>query len=223
MNNEYLDLLFESRNKSYGAYQLRRRAQALTSLALLISVGMILVVALMLQFSNRRNGTVSDQTLKVKHRKVVGYSQLTAPPPIETVSAPPPPSQPRVVKRRPIATKKFLPPVVKPDVEVEEEPIPTQEELKKVNPGLTTTKGDSLGSIQAADLDNVVVEMDMEAEAEVIPEVSEPLPPPPPPPAPKEPRLPAEERNLQNSRKPTRFSGRRGSAASVYCRQHRLS
>jgi len=182
---DYLDLIFESRNKAYGAYQLRRRATLFASLSFLFSLVLIVgLFALGKWMVTPSRDTVSDQTRKVHHRKVVGYSQLSAPPPIETVPTPSEgKQQPRGVKQKQVATKKFLPPVVKPDAEVEEEEIiPTQKELKKVNPGKETVEGDTIGEHDLRELEDAVIEMDIEMETR--PEEEAPPPPPPPKPEP---------------------------------------
>jgi len=71
----------------------------------------------------------ADEPIAMKEVRIMNYSELTAPPPIERT--PPPEAQ----MPTPQASKKFLQPVVKPDEEVPEEyePLPTLEELKQAN------------------------------------------------------------------------------------------
>ncbi len=80
---------------------------------------------------------INPEPVENKKMKKVVITELAPPPSIgeekqiEQMEAPPP------LK----STIKFTPPVVKPDEQVKEEYIPTVEELKEVNPGLTTEQG----------------------------------------------------------------------------------
>ncbi|HKK78853.1 MAG TPA: hypothetical protein VJ933_04460, partial [Phaeodactylibacter sp.] len=99
----YLDLVFESKNKTYGAYVLRRKHAAYTAIGFLISCVLILGAfgAYWWIEANERESAARKGAIKVEHRKVVGYSQLEAPPPIEAMQEPDEiPSQPKVVKER---------------------------------------------------------------------------------------------------------------------------
>lgn len=176
--NSYLDLIFESRNKEYGAYHLRRQSTLLLGLSFLLSITLILGgVVLAGRMVRPDQDETSGGTIRMQHPRVVGYSQLSAPPPIETTPLSGevlPPSQ--RVKPAQLATKKFLPPVVRPDEEVgQEEIIPTQGELKKVNPGKKTIEGDSLGALDLVDYDEAVIELDIDIE--LNPLEKEALPP----------------------------------------------
>jgi protein TonB len=142
--------------------------------------------------------TASEKTIKMQHRKVVGYSQLTAPPPVEAIPSPPQDeSRTRIVGQPKLATKKFLPPVVMPDAEIEQaEVIPTQQELKKVNPGKKTVEGDSIGAVDFSEYEEAVIELDIEmktrpdsVEEKAAPPPPSPPPPPPPPPVTEEPPI----------------------------------
>jgi len=161
----YLDLVFESKNKAYGAYALRQKSAAYTAIGLLISCVLILGAFGIHWWieAKERESSARTKSIKVEHRKVVGYSQLEAPPPIEAIREPDEiPSQPKVVKERKVASKKFLPPKVKPDEEVVEvEPLPTQEELKYAKPGKKTEEGDSLGTAPLEDYDDAAIELDV--------------------------------------------------------------
>jgi protein TonB len=206
--SSYYDLIFESKNKQYGAYQLHRRQGWYMVLSFIISAVLIVgLFALSKYLSAPGPDTASDKTLKVEHRKVVGYSQLSAPPPVEAVPEPPPAERrPRVVKQTKIAKKKFLPPVVKPDAEVPEtEVIPTQEELKKVDPGKETVEGDTIGAAELPDYEEAVIELDIE----VGPPVEEEEEAAPPPPAPKAAPPPAKEEKkvFQVVEVPPKFPG----------------
>ena len=189
----YLDLVFESKNKTYGAYVLRRKHAAYTAIGFLISCVLILGVFGIYWWieAKERESAARKGAIKVEHRKVVGYSQLEAPPPIESVREPDEiPSQPKVVKERKVASKKFLPPKVKPDEEViEVEPLPTQEELKYAKPGKKTEEGDSLGAANLEDYEDAAIELDVAPTNPIQEQEVEQEPPPPKkeaPPAPEE-------------------------------------
>jgi protein TonB len=188
----YLDLVFESKNKEYGAYLLRTKNSTYTAIGFLVSC-LLIVGAFSLHwlFNKQEAQSIQPGTIKMQHKKVIGYSQLNAPPPIE-VSPPPEAAPPKtqIVKPRTIASRKFLPPTVKPDEEVADaEAIPTQEELKVVNPGKKTVEGDTLSAVTPNQYEETIIEIDIdstnpikrEEAEEVIPPPVEQKPPPPPP------------------------------------------
>ncbi len=136
LDQKWIDIIFDGRNKEYGAYQLRKDNVKNTNKALIIGVLLFsLAVAAPLIISLiQKNG--EDDKLLEKQTEVV----LSAPPPInEELPPPPPPVEPPPPK---VDQIKFPPPVVKPDNEVIEEEPPTIKELEKADPGKETIKGD---------------------------------------------------------------------------------
>ena len=121
---DILDIVFEDRNKEYGAYELRRsynkrigRALIITaSLAALAFLGTVL--ANTMQKSEKEKVKMTDMTLQ----DIKQEQKVIEPPP------PPPPPKPDPPK---VEMKQFTPPVIKKDEEVEKPP-PPQEELKEV-------------------------------------------------------------------------------------------
>ncbi len=124
LSADILDLVFENRNKDYGAYELRKTynkrivmALVITaSLALLALLGSILASSLDDGKSNKveiREVTLAD--IKQEEEKP---KELPPPPP------PKPPDPPK------IEMQKFTPPKIVKDEEVQEPP-PAQEELKE--------------------------------------------------------------------------------------------
>lgn len=113
------ELVFEDRNKMYGAYNLRRNHNRSVAIALLIT-GASFVFAVSLP------AIIDWITHKMDEVEVpvdITPVDLTAPPPLdETVPPPPPPPPPPVME-----TVKFTPPVVT-DEEVKEDPPPVQTE-----------------------------------------------------------------------------------------------
>jgi protein TonB len=113
------DLVFEKKNKVYGAYDLRQkynrnvnRALIITSLSFLFAVS----IPMILDWIKSRQ---DDVVVPVDNTIV----DLAAPPPIDETEPPPPPPPPPPV----METVKFTPPVVT-DEEVIEEPPPVQTE-----------------------------------------------------------------------------------------------
>lgn len=127
------DLIFSHKNKGYGAYKLRKSYKTYLSIAMWISILIVFLATTGPTIYRMLNPEKQDER---KLRKIV-ITELAPPPSIgeekkiEQVEAPPP------LK----STIKFTPPVVKPDEQVKDEYVPTVEELKEVNPGLTTQKG----------------------------------------------------------------------------------
>lgn len=95
-----------------------------------------------------------DKKIETVVSKVINYSQLSAPPPID-IDKPPPP----VFKAPPKVKKvKFVQPVAKKDEEVEEEEyIPTMEELNDVE----------ISNESAEGIDSVVVDVEVAVEEPV--------------------------------------------------------
>ncbi|MES2388777.1 MAG: TonB family protein [Bacteroidota bacterium] len=130
------DIVFENRNKTYGAYLIRKLYDDNVLKALAIA-GTLFVLAIA--------GPIVYASLKPVEEapveEIVREVNLAPPPPMP--SAPPPPQ---------VTTVKFLPPEIKPDEEVKEDP-PKQEELVKAVAGTESVKGDS-----TADPNTLVIE-----------------------------------------------------------------
>lgn len=133
-NQQWIDVVFSSRNKAYGAYELRRDNGRNTRTALIIGVLAFVFIISLNTIINAISGFIPKAKEKVKVTQVV----LQPPPP--DVHKPPPPPPPEPPKPK-VDQVKFPPPVVKPDVEVKEKP-PTVEELKVADPGQKNIKGD---------------------------------------------------------------------------------
>lgn len=133
------ELVFATKNKEYGAYQLRKNYKTYLSIALWISIFIFVIGTSFPLIVRALTPTEKfDQSLR---KKVVTITDLAPPPSIdekkvvEQVEAPPP------LK----STIKFLPPVIKPDEQVTDEYIPTVEELHNVDPGSKTQEGSAGG------------------------------------------------------------------------------
>jgi protein TonB len=124
-----LDVLFEDRNKAYGAYQLRREYPKYLRNALLLTLlGVLLLFAAPYFFASMAG------VFAAKEQPIDVIAELGPPPDIDPNTPPPPPPPPVETPPPPTRTTvAFVPPVVKKDVEVqEEEPKKSIEELQEI-------------------------------------------------------------------------------------------
>lgn len=137
LNPDWLEVIFTGRNKSYGAYELRKNNPKTTVRALIYTAILFILAVSMPTIINKIKGFIPAATPKQKIVEVT----LKPPPPLDAKKTPPPPPKPEPPK--PHTTQvKFPPPVVKPDNEVREKEPPTQKELEVKDPGQADVKGD---------------------------------------------------------------------------------
>ncbi len=134
LSADVLDLVFEGRNKDYGAYDLRKTYNRRITRALIITAS-VAVIAL--------GGSLLASAMKGKEDNKVKMSEMT----IQDVKQeekkePPPPPPPPPPKQEPpkVEMKQFTPPVIKKDEEVEKPP-PPQEELKEAKIDVVNQEG----------------------------------------------------------------------------------
>lgn len=129
------DIVFEHRNKGYGAYDIRNKYGKHVAVAALIA---LVVVAFVLAYPSIAEWIKGQQEAEVKDLKTVKYTDLAPPPPIDK-NVPPPPKLdvPPPVKK----IIKFLPPKVTEKEVVEEEEMPTIEEVKQNDVGPENVEG----------------------------------------------------------------------------------
>ncbi len=132
LSADILDLIFEDRNKDYGAYNLRKtynkritRALIITASIALLAIGGSLLAS---KLTGNKNNKVKIQEVtladvKQEEKKVI----------------PPPPPPPKVEPPK-VEMKQFTPPVIKKDEEVEKPP-PPQEELKEAKIDVVNQEG----------------------------------------------------------------------------------
>lgn len=131
-NLEVDELIFAHKNKDYGSYKLRKSYKKYVTISMWIAIFIVLMVTTGPAIYRWIN---PEEVVETK-RKVVQITQLEQPPSIgeeqeiEEIQAPPLKS-----------TIKFTPPVVKPDEQVQDEYMPTVDELKEVDPGAETQEG----------------------------------------------------------------------------------
>lgn len=138
-SQSWIDIIFQNRNREYGAYELRRHSARYVIIAALVSTA-VFSLALALPVIIRSLGL---SEVKEKKVKVVEDIELLAPPPIDPNEPPPPPVEPPPPLK---TTIKFTPPQIVKDEEVtEEDEPPSQEELKEAEAGAETVQGDTAG------------------------------------------------------------------------------
>ena len=137
-DSNWVDLVFEGRNQSYGAYELRKKSSRNTIMGILLS----LVICFLAIAAPRIAKLIQGLQPKDELVKVTEVTNLEEPPPIDKNEPPPPPVEPPPPLK---STVKFTPPEIKPDEEVPDEPPPTQEELKDIDAGTKTEEGDPNG------------------------------------------------------------------------------
>ncbi|MFC3561525.1 energy transducer TonB [Pedobacter jamesrossensis] len=139
---EWLEVVFADKNKAYGAYQLRKGSAGNTAKALLWGSVVFLVMFFAPKIYSLIKGAIPEDE-QLKAQEVV----LAPPPPVNPDTPPPPPVEPPPPK---VDQVKMPPPIVKPDIEVNEEP-PTVEKLKEADPGQKDIKGDPTAEIRIAE------------------------------------------------------------------------
>ncbi len=144
---DILDIIFEGRNKAYGAYLLRRIYPSHVRKALIAGVllfAFFMTLPYWLKYLNL--GTENEKKENVE----ITLKDLKAPPPEEEIKKPPPPPPPPPKKEPPKPPQtQFTPPVIKKDEEVKKEP-PKVEDIQ-TNTGTETVKGDDKGYVPQID------------------------------------------------------------------------
>lgn len=136
LQTDVLDLIFEGRNKDYGAYHLRKTYNRRITMAMVATFGVTLLLILASFISNSVD---DDNAADVVVRDVVledikqEEEQKPEPPP------PPPPPQQEPPK---VEMTKFTPPVIKKDEEVKQDEIPPEvEQLKDTKIDVVNQEG----------------------------------------------------------------------------------
>lgn len=133
LSADVLDLVFEGRNKDYGAYELRKTYNRRITRALIITASIALLALLGSILASAMKET-ADKTVKIQEVTIQDIKQEEAPPP------PPPPPPPPKQEPPKVEMKQFTPPVIKKDEEVEKPP-PPQEELKEAKIDVVNQEG----------------------------------------------------------------------------------
>lgn len=131
---DLLDIVFEGRNKEYGAYELRKKynKRLTTALAITMALGaLIFLTAFIANVTKKSKGKV--EVAEVQLEQIQQEEQKNEPPP------PPPPKPPEPPK---VEMAKFTPPKVVKDEEVKEEEKPPEvEKLEDTKIGTVNQEG----------------------------------------------------------------------------------
>ena len=152
LSADLLDLVFEGRNKEYGAYELRKKYNSRLTTAIVITVSLALLLLLtsflLDELKDRNKGVVEVQEVKLE--EIQQEEQKNEPPP------PPPPKPPEPPK---VEMAKFTPPKVVKDEEVKEDEKPPEvEKLEDTKIGTVNQEGIKDEGIVAPPVDDGVVE-----------------------------------------------------------------
>jgi len=133
------DIVFETRNKAYGAYFLRRIYNKHVTIATIVAIALFILFISAPLIANLLGG--DEEEVVLKEERVV---ELTEPPALENKPPPPPPPDLPPPPPPVVSTVKFTPPVIKKDEEVrKEEKIPDQKELEDVVISTATVEGNT--------------------------------------------------------------------------------
>jgi periplasmic protein TonB len=125
------DLIFDGRNKEYGAYLLRKNYKRNISISLLISISIVSAVIISFYFD-----TLSLYNGKKREERIVDIKFENIDQPEEAIVVPPPPP----VSKGFYQQSKYVPPVVIDSVETEEPQLMTADEA--------TEQGNTSGTIE---------------------------------------------------------------------------
>ncbi len=136
LSADVLDIIFDGRNKSYGAYELRKTYNKRMVTAMVVTVSVLLLFFIgsyVSQFLGKDDEAVEMIVQDVQLEEVKPEEKKEEPPP------PPPPPQPEPPK---VEMTKFTPPKIVKDEEVkEEEKPPEQEKLAETKIGAISQEG----------------------------------------------------------------------------------
>jgi periplasmic protein TonB len=134
LSADVLDIIFDGKNKDYGAYELRKTYNRRITRALVIT-GSIALLALLSSILSSTLKEKADKKLKMNEMTIQDVKQE------EKKEIPPPPPPPPPKQEPPkVEMKQFTPPVIKKDEEVEKPP-PPQEELKEAKIDVVSQEG----------------------------------------------------------------------------------
>ncbi|MGN6247519.1 MAG: energy transducer TonB [Ginsengibacter sp.] len=133
LKSDLLDILFDGRNKTYGAYELRKTYNKRLTIALIGTIALILLFLVGSVIANKLKSNEDAVKLKTTETTLQKIKPDEPPPP-------PPPPPPKVPPPPPVATVKFTPPKVVKDEEVVKPP-PDVKEIEKAKVDIKTVEG----------------------------------------------------------------------------------
>ena len=133
---DVLDIIFEGRNKQYGAYELRKTYKKRITIALAVTVAVCLLLFLASILLNAGKKKTADIVIADVALENVKQPEEKKPEP------PPPPPPPKAAEPPKVEIKKFTPPKIVKDEEVKpEEKPPVVEDLADAKIGTIEQKG----------------------------------------------------------------------------------
>ena len=135
ISSDWVDLVFEGRNKAYGAYRLRKSTTKRNILAMVAGVILLIVACIILTVKN----FVDEQRAKVAMTQVAELTNYDQPKKKAEVKQKKVEVEPERVVERVKSSIKFTAPVIKKDEEVKpDEELKTQDELMSTKTAIGT-------------------------------------------------------------------------------------
>lgn len=136
LNADILDIIFDGRNKDYGAYELRKTYNRRMAIALISTAAIFLLLFLSYVIAN--NLKPKEEAVEM----IVQDVQLEEVKPEEKKEEPPPPPPPPAPEPPKVEVTKFTPPKIVKDEEVKEEEKPPEvEKLEETRIGTINQEG----------------------------------------------------------------------------------
>src|SRR5882724_551997 len=136
LSADVLDIIFEGRNKDYGAYELRKTYNKRLTYALVFMGSILAVIFIGVLVANFIDANSAASQLVVKDVQLEEIKQE------EKKDEPPPPPPPPKQEPPKVEMAKFTPPKIVPDEQVkEEEKPPEQEKLEDTKIGTVNQEG----------------------------------------------------------------------------------
>lgn len=132
LSADILDILFEGKNKEYGAYELRKTYNKRIGLALIITASLALLIFVGSVIAKN----IEDDSTTMLEVKDLSLEQA----PKDEPPPPPPPPPPKLPPPPPIQTIQFTPPKIVKDEEVVKPPV-ENEKLEEAKVDVKTVEG----------------------------------------------------------------------------------
>ena len=133
LKSDILDIIFEGKNKEYGAYELRKTYNRRITTALIITIGTMLLLLVGSAIANRIKPNTDEKEIVVNESTLQQIKPDEPPPP-------PPPPPPKLPPPPPVATVQFTPPKVVKDEEVVKPP-PEIKQIEEEKIAVKTVEG----------------------------------------------------------------------------------
>ncbi len=133
LKSDILDIIFEGKNKSYGAYDLRKTYNKRITKALIGTILLIAIILIASAIANSLNKNNNKVEMKVTDATLQQIKPNEPPPP-------PPPPPPKLPPPPPVATIQFTPPKVVKDQEVIKPP-PEIKQIEQAKVDVKTVEG----------------------------------------------------------------------------------